>query len=457
MARLTKTLVVETELPKNGKQAFLWDSEVKGFGLRLTSESKSYVLQYRTPEGRSRRITIGRHGSPWTCDQARTRALEMLRQIADGKDPLDAKAEARAALTVKELAELYLEEGPAEKPNKKLTSWKQDRSQINRHVIPLMGKRFAKELTAAEIARFQMDVANGKSAADIKTGKRGRAIVEGGKTVAGRCVAVLGALLAFGVSRKLITENPAKGVKLFKPSSKERFLSEREVMALAEALAVKQEERSINDAMADAIRVLMLTGCRKNEILGLKWEWVDFDHRCLRLPDSKTGAKVVLLATQALQILSVRSAARAELEKEKRSDFVFPAARGKGHAVGLQKAWENLRTRATEIARQHADDADEPIDNAPNFTGVRIHDLRHSFASFAIGSGESLFITGKALGHSKAETTQRYAHLADSPLRAVADRTASKIADAMKVGVDRDRPKAEVVTLSEARRKRRAS
>jgi integrase len=447
MPKLMKKVVDATAPDPAGRDVFVWDADVKGFGLKVTATGrKVYVLQYRTPEGRSRRCNIGVHGSPWTCDEARGKAVDLLREIAAGNDPLDAKAEAKAAQTVKELAELYLAEGPSEKPNKKASSWKQDESQLRRHVVPLLGRKLAKALTQADIAKFQMDVANGKSAVDEKTGPRGRAIVEGGRTIAARCVAVLGAMLQFGVGRRLIASNPATGVKLLKGEKKERFLSDREVAALADALAVMEEERAVNSTMAAAIRLLMLTGCRKNEVLGLRWEWVDFDRGYLRLPDSKTGAKTVPLAAAALEILS---------GLERTSPYVLPASKGAGHVVGLQKAWEALRERATALARQRAAEAGEPVERAPVLSGVRLHDLRHSFASFAVADGATLFVVGKVLGHKQARTTEGYAHLADDPLRAVAERTGSKIADAIKTGTDRDRPKAEVVPLAAARKRKR--
>jgi integrase len=148
----------------------------------------------------------------------------------------------------------------------------------------------------------------------------------------------------------------------------------------------------------------MLTGCRKSEILCLRWEWVDFDRGCLRLPDSKTGAKVVPLAAAAMELLS---------ELPRTSTYVLPAAKGAGHHTGVQKDWERVRVRA-------------------GLPGLRLHDLRHSFASFAVADGNTLFMVGKVLGHKQTRTTEVYAHLADDPLRAVADRTAARIAAAMK-------------------------
>lgn len=155
---------------------------------------------------------------------------------------------------------------------------------------------------------------------------------------------------------------------------------------------------------AATVRLLLLTGCRKSEILTLQWDWVDFERGCLRLPDSKTGAKVVPLAAAAMELLN---------GLPRISKFVLPSGRGESHYSGLQKNWERIRDRA-------------------RLPGLRIHDLRHSFASFAVADGHTLFMVGKVLGHKQVRTTEGYAHLAADPLRAVADRTAARIAAAMK-------------------------
>jgi integrase len=362
--------------------------------LRVTPAGvKSYVLNYRTADGRERRYTIGKHGSPWTCDQARNKAIELRRGIAAGEDPLEMKAAIRTAVTVADLAELYLAEGPAEKPNKKASSWAADRSNIERHIKPLLGRKLVKSLTQADIAKFQADVAAGKTAADVKTGWRGRAIVEGGKGTAARSLAVLGAMLQFGVGRGLLPTNPAKGVKLYKGRKIDRFLSAADVTLVADALMAMEDEGAINTRMATAIRLLMLTGARKGEVLSAKWNYVKWERGCLELPDSKTGAKVVPLAEPALEIL-------AEIERTA-SPYVLPAIKGDGHIVGVQKVWEELRDRATKLARERAIERGEPAETAPDFSTLRLHDFRHSFASFAVASGASLYVVGKVLGHRR--------------------------------------------------------
>ena len=417
MPRLTKQLLDGATANALDGEVFLWDADVKGFGVRIKPTGvKSYVLKYRIAT-RTRRYTISKVGSPYTVEEARHIAADMLRGIHAGQDPMQVKATARQALTLGELADLYLAEGPAEKPNKKASSWVTDSSNINRHIRPLLGRKLVKSLTQADIARFQADVASGKTAADLKTKRQGRAIVRGGKSTAARSLAVLGATLQFAVARGILTANPAKGVKLLRSERKERFLSEIEIARLSDILA-KMEVEGLNKNAASAIRLLLLTGCRKNEILSARWEYVDFEQQCLRLPDSKTGAKVVPLAAAALALF-------AALPRPDCDGWIFSARRppkgmgrlktdiAPGYYTGLQKAWENIRDRA-------------------GLPGLRLHDLRHSFASFAVADGATLFMVGKVLGHKQTRTTEIYAHLAADPVRAVADRAANRITNAMR-------------------------
>ena len=227
-------------------------------------------------------------------------------------------------------------------------------------------------------------------------------------------------MLQFAAERKLIPSNPAKGVRLLKGQPKERFLSEAEVARLGDTLAAMQAEHRLSANAANAVRLLLLTGCRKSEITALRWDWVDFERSCLRLPTSKTGAKVVALAAAALELLA------GLRERDPAGVWVLPGARGEGAYTGLQKDWERIRERA-------------------GLPGVRLHDLRHSFASFAVADGHTLFLVGKALGHKQARTTEIYAHLSDDPLRQLADRTGARINAALAIGAGK--PAADVVPM----------
>jgi integrase len=411
--RITKR-AVDAVKPGN-RDTYLWDSELAGFGLKVTpAGGKTYLVQYRLGgrKGRTRRVTIGRHGSPWTPESARKEARRLLGLVGAGHDPAEERTQGRRDPTVAELCDLYLTEGCS---TKKASTLKTDRSNVERHIKPLLGAKRVRATRRADIERFQRDVAQGKTATDIRTKPRGRAIVKGGRGTAARAVAVLGAMFSFAVQRDLRPDNPVRGVKLYKGDKKERFLSATELSRLGSALATAEKEGENVHAIA-GIRLLILTGARKSEILTLKWEHVDTERGWLRLPDSKTGAKVVPLGAAALEALS-------DIPRIENNSYVLPGLEGR-HFVGLQKTWERVRKRA-------------------GLEDVRLHDLRHSFASVAVAGGDSLYLIGKVLGHQQASTTERYAHLADDPLRAVADKTAGHIAAAMKV----DNGGAEVVEL----------
>lgn len=326
-----------------------------------------------------------------------------MRIADDGGDPATEKTEARQALSISELADLYIKDGPAWKPDKKQSTWDTDATVIERHIKVLIGSRKVHSLTQADVARFQVDVANGKSAGCYKTRPRGLARVRGGKGIAARTVAVLGAMLEFGIRQGYLESNPARGVSRYKTRKLERFLSNSELTRLGDTLN-KAEKAGVNKTAIAAIRMLLLTGARKGEILTLKWDWVDFETGYLNLPDSKTGAKRIPLGAPALQLLSAR---------KRESDYVFPSSDDREkHFVGLQKIWVKLRKQAA-------------LDD------VRLHDLRHSFASVGVASGHSLYMIGKILGHKQSRTTEIYAHFQDDPLKMVTDQTAQKLADAI--------------------------
>jgi integrase len=376
-----------------------------------------------------RRYTIGNHGD-FTPDKARDEAEKLRGDIRKGVDPGLAKrtaiAERRAAITVKQLCDQYLENPPP----KKASTLAVDRGRVVRHIVPLLGSKVVREVTTGDVRRFLAAVAAGKTRADVKTGKRGRAIVEGGKGTATRTVGLLGGIFSFAVSEGYRPDNPVRGVKRYPGKNTERFLCVVELKRLGETLSASEKawaahvratdewlaagkqgpepkaaEEAENPVALTAIRLLVLTGCRKSEILALKWEHVDIAWSCLRLPDSKTGAKVVPLGAPALALLT-------ELSQTEGNPYVLPGTIAGRHFVGLPRVWERLRKRA-------------------ELPGVRLHDLRHSFASAGAAAGDSLLVIGKLLGHHDAKTTARYAHLADDPLKAAADRISTQIAAAM--------------------------
>ncbi len=384
----------------------VWDAETKGFGVRCQRRWKVFVLKYRM-DGKDWWYTIGTHGAPWTVDMARKEAMRLLGQVVSGENPAKERDKAKNDLTISELCDLYLAEGCTTKKPSTLAT---DRGRIERHIKPSLGRRRVCQVRRGDVERLLRDVADGKTATDEKTGFRGRAIVTGGKGVATKTVILLSAIFNFAIARALCSENPAKGVKTFKTQNAERFLSAEELSRLGEALSGAEKEGANPYAIA-VIRLLALTGARKSEVLSLRWErdsdgagYVDFSHGCLHLLDSKTGSKRVPLGAPALELLS-------NLPRIASNPHVFPGNAG-GHYVGLQKVWNQIRQRA-------------------GLDDVRLHDLRHSYASTAVAAGDSLYLVGKVLGHQQASTTQRYAHLSDDPLKDVADRTSRQIAGAM--------------------------
>lgn len=380
---------------------YLWDSDLRGFGLKVTpAGSRIYLVQYRAG-GRTRRVTIARHGVV-TPDEARRSARRLLGEVAAGGDPAEGIAATKRDVTVKELCAIYLDEGCA---TKKPSTMATDRGRITRHIVPLIGRKRVSTVTRRDIERFMADIVAGKTAADVKTGKHGRAIVRGGRGTATRTMGLLGAIFQFAVDGDLLEDNPVRGVKRYEDRSGARFLSPRELAALGRTL-VDAEADGENPGAIAAIRLLALTGCRKTELLSLKWAHVDFEYGFLRLPDSKTGAKVVALGAAALEVL-------AGLPRIEGADFVFPAARGEGHYVGLPKVWCRVRERA-------------------GLDDVRLHDLRHSFAAVGANGGQSMLVIGELLGHRDKTTTARYAHLSNDPVRSAADRISREIAGAMR-------------------------
>ena len=236
--KITKR-AVEALAPKNGAEVVLWDQEIRGFGIRArTGGAKTYILHYRAGTGRGaplRKLSIGKHGSPWTPDKARTEAKRLLGLIASGEDPAERRATERKTLTVAELCDLYLAEGAT---HKKPSTLKSDLGRIAHHIKPLLGRVRVDKVLRADIERLLIDVKTGKTAATVPNGterRRGR-IAAGGSGVAAQCVALMGTVLAFAVARGLRSDNPARGVKKPRVRKMERFLSEDEIARLAVAL-----------------------------------------------------------------------------------------------------------------------------------------------------------------------------------------------------------------------------
>lgn len=441
--RITKRLV---DASQPGVRLYrVWDAELKGFGLKVTpAGAKTYIASYRAGTGRGapqREFTLGRHGV-LTPEQARELARKVLSEARLGGDPQGERKRLRGERTVAQLCDLYLEEGAS---GKKATTLTTDRYRIEAHIKPLLGKRLLSSVTAGDVERFMRDVAAGKTAVKReRVGPRAFTQPRGGKGTASRTVGLLGGIFAFAVRHKLRPDNPVHGVARYKDGRSERFLSAQELAKLGEAIAAAEAEG--RSAMGlGVIRLLVTTGARKGEIEALRWDEVDFERSALRLRDSKTGAKVVAIGAPALALLAERAKAErmaAEAEAMAKgeilpppSPYVFPASRGAAlHWTGTKRVWGAVRERA-------------------GLADVRLHDLRHTYASLAVGAaggGQSLAVIGKLLGHKDVRTTARYAHLADDPVKQAADRIAAAAAAGLSGRAG------EVVSLAAAKQGRKA-
>jgi integrase len=392
----------------------VWDSIVRGFGVRCQRAKKVYILKANIG-GRQRWFSIGEHGAPWTPDTARAEAQRLWGEIRSGTDIAAVREARRNRPTMSDLCSRYIEEHARE--HKKASSAHLDDRNIENHVRPLLGELYVDEVTRADIDRFKRFVKEGKSrkpGENRRTSFRGGAVVTGGTVVANRCLSLLSKMfnLAEVWGSRPDGSNPVRHIGKYKEQRRERYLSADEFARLGDALAAALAEGSETPFAVAAVRLLVLTGARSGEILTLRWEHVDLQNSVPRLPDSKTGRKIVWLNPPAIEVLT-------SLPQIADNPFVIVGERQGAHLVNIRKPWERLCTYA-------------------GITNARIHDLRHSFASVAVASGVGLYLTGKILGHLRNSTTERYAHLADDPVRQANDMVGRRIADALKQHGARD-------------------
>jgi integrase len=386
VARISKRTVDAAKAQPN--DTYVWDDELSGFGLKVTPAGrKVYLVQYRVGgrKGRTRRVTVGPHGTI-TPDQARIEAKRLLGQVAAGQDPAALRQEGKDRPLLGALLEQFLVDHADAKL--KASTAGEYRRLARLYVQPLLRRKIVVEVTRVEIARLHLALKDKPYQAN-------------------RTLALLSTFFSWCEKHGYRADgsNPCRHVGKYRERRHERFLSALELARLGEALA-DAEKAGTSPFIIGAIRLLALTGARLSEVLTLRWENVDLENASLRLSDSKTGPKSIYLNAPARAVLN-------SLLQLEGNPYVIAGERTGAHLVNLQRPWRRIRAAA-------------------DLTDVRIHDLRHSFASVAAASGQSLYVIGALLGHSQPQTTSRYAHLSADPLRAANEAIGQRIGTAMK-------------------------
>jgi integrase len=383
MPKLTKRVVDVAEIRE--REYFVWDEDLPGFGLRIRPTGrKRYIVQYRAGR-RSRRICLG-PSTVLTCEQARSRAITIIASVKNGDDPAARRDADRRGITVKELAKRFEKEHIDLRL--KPSTAKGYKRMLERFVLPRLGNLRVTEVTRADIAQLHHDLRH--IAYD-----------------ANRCLEMISKMFNLAEMWGLRQDgsNPRKHIKKYPEEKRERFLSQTELKRVGEVLREMEQEGFELPSSIAAVRLLMLTGCRLGEIMTLQWDHVDITGKALRLPDSKTGAKVVHLGQPAVDVLG-------RIDQLEGNPWVIAGTLPGGRLSDLQPFWQRVRARA-------------------GLKDVRTHDLRHTFASTAVASGQGLHMIGKLLGHTQVQTTARYAHLAADPVRTAADQVAGSISAAL--------------------------
>jgi integrase len=375
--RLTETLVKNLAPPATGNQ-ITYDTELKGFGVRVTAKgAKAFILNYRVGR-QERRLTIG--GYPeWSAAAAREKAKEYKRRVDVGADPMAERHEERAAATMGELCDLYIER---HLPKKRPSSQRDDRSIIARVILPRFGKARVASIRYTDVEALHRELSASAPYA------------------ANRAVALLSKMFSLAIKWEMITENPAKGVERNAEHARARYLSVDELRTLIDVLGAHA-----NQSVANAIRLLLLTRARRSEVLSATWDQFDLDAGRWEKPAANVKQKRlhrVPLSQSAIELLSEM---RAHAASER---FLFPGKDPDKPVTDIKKSWASICARA-------------------QIEGARLHDLRHTFASHVVSGGSTLPILSALLGHSQAQTTQRYAHLLDDPLRAATEKFGATI------------------------------
>ncbi len=383
MPKLTKR-TIDAAKPDLMRDYFIWDDDMPGFGLRvLRSGMKTYQVQYRHG-GRTRRNSIGKHGTI-TPDEARKIAKELLGRVAKGDNPAEERAIHRGASSVAEVCERFMKEYVP--IHCKETTAKEYRRSVDLFIKPTIGTRKAPDIIRTDIAKLHHNLRDKPYQANRTLGVL--------SVIFNQCE--IWGLRPDG-------SNPCRHVKKYTEKKRERFLSEEELKRLWDTLDNCEQEGTESAAACNTYRLLILTGCRLGEIQTLKWDYIKEDG--IYLPDSKTGAKKVYIGQAVHDTLT-------KIKRAPDNPYVIPGTVKGQHLTDLQRPWRRIRSKA-------------------EINDLRIHDLRHSFASFGLSSGLSLAEIGKLLGHSQVQTTSRYAHLAEKITQKAAERTSGSILNSIE-------------------------
>lgn len=409
--KLTKR-IIDAAVP-TAKEHILWDTEVGGLGLRVRpTGSKVFVLVFRHG-GRLRKLTLKRYGVI-TLDQARDDARVALGRLAVGDDPTEDKRAARQPQpepeperTLKALVERYLKQ--AESWHKPATL-REDRRLLNKVILERLGKETpVRDITRAHVTGLQEMLATSVTGPEE--------VVVTHHPAANAALRRLSGLLSYAesIDWRPVGSNPCRGVRHFKEEKRVRYLTAAELKRLGKVLQAEEDRRAKQDKEDPAkwsrsasllVSLLLYTGLRPGEVLAMRWEDIDREKGLLRLPDAKTGARTVALSAVALKVLT-------DWPGIEGNPWVIPGKRIGSHLANPGKPWSLIR-------------------KAAGLEDVHLHDLRHTYASWAASGGVSLYLVASMLGHAQASTTERYAHLKQDPVRAASDRTASDIQAAME-------------------------
>ena len=407
--RISKRTVDALKCATTTDRVFLWDDALAGFGVcAMQSGKKSYVVQFRR-NGRSRRVALGDHGR-LTPDEARSLAKKLLGSVESGADPIEARRAARAVKTFREVAGDFMELHIAAK--RKARTKADYNVLLNRHILPALGGKRISDIRRADIANMHAGISKVAPVA------------------ANRAISLVSAIWAWAGRREIVPsgDNPARGIERNPEERCERFLTPEEFSRLGDTLrmaettglpwlvgkarqtskhlAKPKNQLTVADPYAvAAIRLLILTGARLREILNCRWDWIDLSRGVIFLPTSKTGKKPLYLSAAAQAVLT-------SIPRVEGNPYIIAGAKEGAHRVDINKPWNAIRRTAV-------------------LSGVRVHDLRHSYASVGAGTSLGLLIIGKLLGHSQPSTTARYAHLDADPLRRAVDIIGSTISAAM--------------------------